>query len=446
MNSEDRAFFAKAEEIDLSEYVVLDYFFESSVEPTHAAAHLCQEQSTAQWKRVGVDEDMRPLHAAKVIDLVVECMPTQPCIPFMVDHWDKLWACRVKIAYPIRNIGYALPNLITAACGEGAFFSPGIHAIKLQDIRFPPGYLDAQEGPKFGIAGLREWTGVHDRPLFFGVIKPNIGLAPEPFRDIAYESWLGGLDVAKDDELIFDTDWSPFDKRTRLLGEARLDAEQKTGKKCCYLANVTDEVDRLIPLHDIGVANGANMLMVNAMATGLSAVRMLRKHTEVPLVAHFDFVAPMTRSPYYGVHSRVITKLQRLAGFDAIIFAGMGARMKTTRGGVLADVRACTDSLCALQREHAHEHKSEAAPCPIKPALPIPGGSQWAGSIESLYRDIGSTDFAIVPGRAVFGHPQGPKAGAASLHQGWEAIRSGVPLADYARDHEELRVSITHNH
>ena len=32
----------------------------------------------------------------------------------------------------------------------------------------------------------------------------------------------------------------------------------------------------------------------------------------------------MTRSPYYGVHSRVITKLQRLAGFDAIIFAGMG--------------------------------------------------------------------------------------------------------------------------
>ena len=232
MSSDRKAFFAEPGTLDLSEYVILDYFFESSVEPAEAAAHLCQEQSTAQWKRVGVDEDLRPLHAAKVIDLVVERMPDKPCIPFQIESWDKLWACRVKIAYPIRNIGASIPNLLTAACGEGAYFSPGIHAIKLHDLIFPPGYLEQFEGPKFGVAGLREWTGVQDRPLFFGVIKPNIGLAPEPFRDIAYESWLGGLDIAKDDELIFDTAWSPFEKRTRLLGAARRDAEQKTGKKC----------------------------------------------------------------------------------------------------------------------------------------------------------------------------------------------------------------------
>ena len=434
MNSDQKAFFAEPGTLDMSDYVVLDYFFESTDEPAEAAAHLCQEQSTAQWKRVGVDEDMRSLHAAKVIDLIVERNPAQPCIPFQVEAWTKLWACRVKIAYPIRNIGASIPNLITAACGEGTFFSPGIHAIKLHDIIFPAGYLEQFEGPKFGVAGLREWTGVHDRPLFFGVIKPNIGLAPEPFRDIAYQSWLGGLDVAKDDELIFDSAWSPFEKRTRLLGEARRDAEQKTGKKCCYLANITDEVDRLIELHDIGVRNGANMLMINAMATGLSAARMVRKHTEVPLVAHFDFVAPFSKSPYYGVHSRVITKLQRLAGFDAIIFAGMGARMKTYRSAVLDDVKACRDTLCPAD-----------AGCPVKAALPVPGGSQWAGSLAPLHQDIGSTDFAIVPGRAVFGHPGGPRAGATSLHQGWDAIKTGVSLADYAREHQELAMSIRHN-
>ncbi len=428
MNSDRKAFFADPGTLDMGEYVVLDYFFESSVPPEEAAAHLCQEQSTAQWKRVDVDEDMRPLHAARVIDLVLERTPERPCLPFQIESWDKLYACRVKIAYPIRNIGASIPTLLTAALGEGAFFSPGIHAIKLHDITFPDGYLEQFEGPKFGIEGLRDWTGVHDRPLFLGVIKPNIGLAPEPFRDLAYQSWLGGLDIAKDDELIFDTQWSPFEKRTRLLGAARMEAEQKTGKQCAYLANITDEVDRLLELHDIGVRNGANMLMINPMCTGLSAARMVRKHTQVPLVAHFDFVAPSSKAPYYGVHSRVITKLQRLAGFDAIIFAGMGARMKTHRSAVMDDVNACRNPMGG-----------------IKPALPVPGGSQWAGSLKPLFEDIGSPDFAIVPGRAVFGHPDGPRAGAMSLHQGWQAIQAGVPLEDYAHGHRELAAAIRHN-
>jgi len=25
--------------------------------------------------------------------------------------------------------------------------------------------------------------------LFFGVIKPNLGLSPEPFAELAYEAW-----------------------------------------------------------------------------------------------------------------------------------------------------------------------------------------------------------------------------------------------------------------
>jgi ribulose-bisphosphate carboxylase large chain len=177
------------------------------------------------------------------------------------------------------------------------------------------------------------------------------------------------------------------------------------------------------------------------MCTGLSAARMVRKHTEVPLVAHFDCVAPFSKSPYYGLHSRVITKLQRLAGFDAIIFAGMGARMKNYRGAVLDDVRACGDSLCVAHADLAER----SAVCPVKPALPVPAGSQWAGSLQPLYEDIGSIDFAIVPGRAVFDHPGGPQAGAISLQQGWDAIKAGVSLEEYAREHQELAMSIRQN-
>ena len=295
----------------------------------------------------------------------------------------------------------------------------------MHNIFFPDGYLEQFEGPKFGVEGVRKWVEVYDRPLFLGVIKPNIGLPPEPFGELAYQAWLGGLDIAKDDELLCDTEWSPFEERTRVLGRLRVKAQEETGKRCSYLANITDEVDRMLELHDIGIKNGADMFMINVMTTGLSAVRMVRKHTEVPLVAHFDFIAPITKPPFYGVHSRVITKLQRLTGCDIIIFPGFGKRMKTPEKEIIDNIRCCLEDMG-----------------PIKKALPVPAGSQWAGSIGQLYRVIGDIDFGIVPGRAVFSHPGGPSAGAKSLLQGWEAASKGISLEEYSKDHVELARAI----
>jgi ribulose-bisphosphate carboxylase large chain len=293
------------------------------------------------------------------------------------------------------------------------------------DIEFPENYLQHFEGPKFGITGLRDMLGVHDRPLFFGVIKPNIGLPPEPFAELARESWLGGLDIAKDDEMLGDVEWSPFTERTAKVGKARLECERITGRPNIYLANITDEVDRLIDLHDIAVKNGANALMLNTMTVGLSAVRMVRKHTRVPLVAHFDFIAPFTRIPNFGVDTKLITKLQRMVGFDVIILPGFGARMKTSDTEVFENVNECLKPLGQMKR-----------------ALPVPAGSQWAGSTGELYEILKTIDFGIVPGRGVFGHPMGPKAGATSLLQGWEAFSQGVSLKEFARTHPELKAAI----
>ncbi len=61
---------------------------------------------------------------------------------------------------------------------------------------------------------------VHDRPIFFGVVKPNVGLDPKSFAGLAFEGWRGGLDVAKDDEMLADPDYSPFEKRMRAVGDA----------------------------------------------------------------------------------------------------------------------------------------------------------------------------------------------------------------------------------
>ena len=420
-----QGFYADESAIDRDGHVVLEYCFETTGDPFETAACLCSESSTAQWKRPGVEEDFRPNHAAKVIglDSIEESQLSAFGAP--AQGGQRFRRARVRIAHPHRNFGSRLPNLLTAAMGEGAFHCHGVSAIKLVDILFPDSYLAGFAGPQFGTSGLRKLLGVESRPLFFGVVKPNVGLDPASFAHLAREAWEGGLDAAKDDEMLSDPDYSPFAERMKLVGEARAAAEQATGEKKMFIANITDEVDRIVELHDIAVKNGINAVMVNVMAVGLSAVRMLRKHSSVPIVAHFDCIAPMSRHPLYGVSTTVITKLQRLSGCDAIIMPGFGSRMATPEEEVIANCAECTKPL-------GH----------VASALPVPGGSDWAGTLPTMYEKLRTHDFAMVPGRGVFGHPKGPRAGAMSLRQAWEAVSGKIDFAEHARCNPELAEAI----
>jgi len=419
-------FFAERDAIDHEAHLELDYTFECAGDPRLAAAHLCSEQSTAQWRRVGVDEDYRPRFAAKVVAFDATAIAgfsyALPDAPHGPVH-----RVRVTIAHPHDNFGPRLPNLISAVMGEGVFFVPGVPIIRLEDIRFPASYLAEFEGPQFGVAGIRRLLNAYNRPIFLGVVKPNIGLAPEPFAAIGEQAWLGGLDIAKDDEMLGDTAWSPLAERAALLGAARRRAESVTGVPKMYMANVTDEVSRITALHDVAVNAGANALLINALPVGLSGVRLLRAHARVPIFAHFPFIAAFSRIPGYGVHSRVMTRLQRLAGCDAVIMPGFGPRMMMPEHEVLENVQACLEPMG-----------------PIAPSLPVPGGSDWAGTLEGIYRRVGTVDFGFVPGRGVFGHPDGPTAGAASVRQAWDGIAQGVSLEDQAAQHDALRRAVVH--
>ncbi|MFH1829663.1 MAG: RuBisCO large subunit C-terminal-like domain-containing protein [Pseudomonadota bacterium] len=426
MNTTDtQGFFAEEETLDRDEYLFFTYIFETQKDPRAAAAALAQEQSTAQWARPGKDEDFRTRFGAKVVALDVLEESKISAFGAPADAGTKFIRARVRIAHPHRNFGARIPNLLTAAMGEGAFFCHGISTIKLIDIEFPDVYLDSFQGPQFGTKGLRELLCIWDRPLFFGVVKPNIGLEPADFAKIAHEAWLGGLDVAKDDEMLADPCYCPFAERMRFVGKARRVAEDKTGESKMFIANITDEVDRLMELHDIAVGEGINAVMVNVMATGLSAVRALRKNSSVPIIAHFDCIAPMSRHPYFGVSTTVLTKLERLCGCDAIIMPGFGSRMMTPDDEVIANADVCTSSLGR-----------------IASSLPVPGGSDWAGTLPMMHEKLRTIDFGLVPGRGVFGHPLGPKAGAASLRQAWEAVVRRIDIADFAKDHPELKEAI----
>lgn len=423
MDTKDmQGFFADESEIARDDHVVFTYLIETTLDPDEAAANLCCETSTAQWGRPGRVEDFRPLYAAKAVDVEILDESRTSAFGAAFASGSRFTRARVRIAHPHANFGPRIPNLLTCVMGEGAFFCDGISSIKLMDIEFPDSYVAAFQGPQFGTSGIRKILGVNDRPLFFGVVKPNIGLDPEGFAELAYEAWLGGLDAAKDDEMLSDAPYSPFEKRMKQVGEAIKRAEDATGQKKIFIANITDEVYRLKELHDVAYANGINAIMINAVAVGLSGVRALRRFSSVPVVAHFDCIAPMSRHPIFGVSSAVITKLERLCGCDSIIMPGFGERMMTPEEEVVANAAECTKPL-------GH----------IKSSLPAPGGSDWAGTLPQIFEKLRTHDFAMVPGRGVFGHPSGPRAGARSLRQSWEAIVAHVPLDEYAAHHPELK-------
>ena len=114
-----RNFYAESYAICLDDYIVLEYYFETAENPFEVAAHLCQEQSTAQWRRVGVDEDFRERFASKILSLEqntrVELFVDDDA-PGEQEKTRQGWW--VKIAYPHGNFGPRIPNLITGLCGE----------------------------------------------------------------------------------------------------------------------------------------------------------------------------------------------------------------------------------------------------------------------------------------------------------------------------------------
>lgn len=427
LNVEQRPFVASREALAADDYVFLHYRLETAHDPWVAATHLCQESSTAQWARPGVDEDLRVRYGARVVGLDVVGEQPIPSWPSPFHSGGIYHVVNAVVAQPIVNFGARIPNLLTTALGEGVFHAAGIASVKLEDVEFPEAFLQRFEGPAFGVQGLRDLLGVHDRPLFTGVVKPNVGLPPEAFAELAEAGLRGGLDIAKDDELLSDVPYSPLPLRTRLVVERLRRVEAETGQRKLFLANITDEVENLLQLHDTVYAIGRDRcaVMLNATPVGLSACRMVAHHAKMPLFSHFDMQAALTRMPFFGVSSVVMTRLLRLCGFDAIIMPGPGPRMVSPVEEIQACVQACLKPWGA-----------------IRPSLPVPGGSDWAGTLARMREVIGSIDFSLIPGRGVFGHPMGAEAGARTLHQAWEAIQADRPLVEHAESRPELQAAL----
>src|SRR5574337_2095885 len=152
----------------------------------------------------------------------------------------------VKVAYPIDiwepgNV----PQLLSGIAGN-IFGMKALKNLRLVDVSLPIPYIKYFRGPEFGTDGIRKILKVRKRPITGAVAKPKIGWDANEHAKIAYETWIGGFDLVKDDENLTSTQFNKFEQRVKLCSNMRDKAEKESGQKKSALINITGETGQMI--------------------------------------------------------------------------------------------------------------------------------------------------------------------------------------------------------
>jgi 2,3-diketo-5-methylthiopentyl-1-phosphate enolase len=324
----------------------------------------------------------------------------------------------VQIAYPTVNFSADIPALLTTVFGKLSLDGE----VRLLDITFPDEWKRQFPGPRFGIDGIRQKVHVYDRPLLMSIFKGIIG------RDIAYlteqlkQQALGGVDLVKDDEILFDSDSLSFEKRITAGKAALNEVYEQTGKRTLYAVNLTGKTFELKEKAKRAVELGADVLLFNVFAYGLDVLQGLREDEEItiPIMAHPAFSGALTPSEFYGVKaSLLLGKLLRLAGADFVLFPSPYGSVALDKEEALGIAKVLTD-------------ENE----PLKQAFPVPSAGIHPGLVPLLFRDFG-VNSVVNAGGGIHGHPDGAAGGG-------KAFRAAIgrSLHEAARENEALQKAI----
>lgn len=135
----------------------------------------------------------------------------------------------VWIAYPWRlfDRGGNVQNILTYIAGN-VFGMKEVKALKILDVWFPPAMLEQYDGPSYTLADMRNYLGVHNRPILGTIIKPKMGLTSAEYAEVCYDFWVGGGDFVKNDEPQANQDFCPYDKMVKHVKEAMDKAVKET--------------------------------------------------------------------------------------------------------------------------------------------------------------------------------------------------------------------------
>ncbi|UYZ14233.1 2,3-diketo-5-methylthiopentyl-1-phosphate enolase [Brevibacillus sp. WF146] len=329
----------------------------------------------------------------------------------------------ITVSYPVRNFTADIPSLLTGIFGKLSMDGK----IKLIDVQFPEAFLNGFPGPRFGIDGLRERLGVHDRPLLMSIFKSCLGM---PFDDLKAQfraQALGGVDLVKDDEIFFADDRAPFLERIKAFKQIAAETEAQTGKPVLYAANLTGPVHELNERAKRAVEAGADCLLFNVLAFGFDALHRLAADPDVsvPIMAHPALAGAFYPSPDYGIATPLLLgKLMRIAGADLVLFPSPYGSVALDKAEALRLAEHLTAPLHGMRR-----------------AFPVPSAGIHPGLVPQLYEDFGQ-DQVVNAGGGIHGHPGGATAGGRAFVAAIEAVVAGRSLADAAAESPELAAAL----
>ena len=395
--------------------LIATYYFRTKdgVDASYAANAIREEQTTGTWTSLSTVNDK----TAYVHDL-------DGSVEDLVELPDGGYLTRICFPHEIFEKGN-IPQYLSVIAGN--LFGLGkLEAVRLLDIDLPEKLCGC--GPKFGIEGVRKIVGteVSCRPHIGTIIKPKVGLNPKDTAQVAYEAALGGLDLIKDDETLTNQTFCPLFERLEAVMDALDRAKDETGKQVLYAVNVTTGGDRIVELAHKAVSAGANMLMVDVLTAGFSAIQALAEDPaiNVPIHVHRTMHGALTRNPHHGIAMRPIAKLVRSAGGDQLHTGSVSGKMGSKAGEVLADNIEITKPLSYL-----------------KPVFPVSSGGLHPGKVAAEISKLG-TDIILQAGGGIHGHPEGTTAGTRAMLQAAEAAVLGIPAREYSLSHPELAAAL----
>jgi ribulose-bisphosphate carboxylase large chain len=411
---------------DGAEAVVAEYFIQSYLPIERAAAVLAGEQSTGTFVRVpGETDEVRERHAATIValDPVPEC-PEAVLPGAQRPAGARLSAAHLRVAFPLRNFGPSIPNLLAAVAGN-LFELRELASVKLLDLELPAAFAERYPGPRFGIAGTRELTAVHDRPLIGTIVKPSIGLDAEALAALVRDLAHAGIDFIKDDELQGDPPHLPFAERVRVVVRELDAAAEATGRRAMYAFNLTGEIDEMRRRHDLVASQGGTCVMICVAIAGLPALHALSRDAAVPVHAHRAMLGALMRSPAIGVEFVAYQKLARLCGADHLHTSGLGNKFFEADADVVRSIRAVLEPL----------HGGRVA-------MPVLSSGQSPRTLPATYDALATLDLMILAGGGILAHPRGPAAGVHAMHEAWAAALSGTPLHERGRVSPDLALAL----
>ncbi|MFS0722596.1 2,3-diketo-5-methylthiopentyl-1-phosphate enolase [Paenibacillus sp. 1P07SE] len=327
------------------------------------------------------------------------------------------------IAYPEVNFSQDIPALLVTVFGKLSMDG----RIKLIDLHLSESFLSVFPGPKYGIRGIREQLGVHDRPLLMSIFKSVIGHDLQGLEEQFFQQALGGVDLIKDDEILFENPLTPLERRVEVCIAAARRAEQETGQKLLYAVNLTGPTSRLAEQAKKAVDAGANALLFNVLAYGYDVLHELSKDPaiSVPIAAHPAMAGALYPSPHYGIAAPLLLgKLMRIAGADLSLFPSPYGSVVMPKEENLA-VR---DALLSDELS-------------VPASMPVPSAGIHPGLVPLILRDFGH-EVVVNAGGGIHGHPMGTAAGGRAFRQAIDAAASGRKLSEAAAEHEELRTAL----